>query len=291
MEITHVFRGSEWLPTFPLHVLLYEAFGWEQPVWAHLSLFLNPSGKGKLSKRQSEGKKGAQAVFVKGLGELGYLPEAVNNWIALMGWSFDDRREDFTLQDLIDSFSIDKLKPSPAAVNFSKLDHFNGVYVRELPLDEFVERIAPFYELQGLTAQPEELLKIAPLIQERIKTLDEAPAISGFFFQSTVRPSAEALIGKNMSVGETLTALQSSAALLEAADPFTAAVLEPPMRELADELALKAGQLFGILRIVVTGQRVSPPLFETMEILGKSMVLDRIETSIGDLESSAASSS
>ncbi len=130
MGITHVLRGSEWLPTFPLHVLIYQAFGWQQPTWIHLSVFLNPSGKGKLSKRHSDTQGGAHAIFVNELHSAGYLPEAVLNWTALMGWSFDDHTEFFPLDRLTEAFSIEKLKPSPAAVNFGKLDHFNGLYIR-----------------------------------------------------------------------------------------------------------------------------------------------------------------
>jgi glutamyl-tRNA synthetase len=126
MKITHVLRGSEWLPTFPLHSLIHKAFGWEEPVWVHLSVFLKPSGKGKMSKREAmDLAKDGKSIFIKDLRELGYIPEAVVNWIALMGWSYDDHTEFFLLDDLIEKFSLDKLNPSPAAINFTKFDHFN----------------------------------------------------------------------------------------------------------------------------------------------------------------------
>jgi glutamyl-tRNA synthetase len=131
MNITHVLRSSEWLPTFPLHVLIYQAFEWEQPVWVHLSVFLNPSGKGKMSKRHAvDPKGGVSSIFTLDMRDLGYLPEAVVNWLALMGWSYDDHTELFSLDELVDKFSLAKLTPSPAAVNFGKLDHFNGLYIR-----------------------------------------------------------------------------------------------------------------------------------------------------------------
>jgi glutamyl-tRNA synthetase len=281
MKITHVFRGSEWLSTFPLHVLIYEAFGWDQPLWAHLSLFLNPTGKGKLSKRHAiEPKHGAKSVYVLDLREMGYLPEAVNNWIALMGWAYDDHTEIFTMQELIDKFSLEKLSPSPAAVNYSKLDHFDGIHIRALSEDAFFDRIRPFFIRAGYIVDDDLLRKIGLIIQERIRTLEEAVEIAGFFFEREVDPNSEELIGKNMSVEETSSALKSALALLQDLPSLGSTDLEADLRNLAEKLALKAGQLFGILRIAVTGQRVSPPLIESMEIIGKDVVLERISSAI-----------
>ena len=284
MKITHVFRGSEWLSTFPLHVLIYEAFGWDQPLWAHLSLFLNPTGKGKLSKRHTiDPKHGAKSVYVRDLRDMGYLPEAVNNWIALMGWAYDDHTEIFSMQELIDKFSMEKLSPSPAAVNFSKLDHFDGIHIRALAEETFFDRIRPFFINAGYTVDDDLLRKIGPIIQERIRTLEEAVEISGFFFESEVDPNSDELIGKKMSVEETSSALKSALALLQDLPSFESTELEADLRNLAENLGLKAGQLFGILRIAVTGQRVSPPLIESMEIIGKDIVLERISSAIEKL--------
>ena len=175
MQITHVFRGSEWLPTFPLHGLIHRAFGWEEPAWVHLSVFLKPSGKGKMSKREkADLMKDGYSIFIKDLQELGYLPEAVNNWIALMGWSFDDHTEFFSLPDLVDKFSLRKLNPSPAAINFTKLDHFNGLHIRSLKAEDLAARIKPFFISKGLNPDDATLLKIAPIIQEHIATLDKS---------------------------------------------------------------------------------------------------------------------
>ena len=146
MQITHVIRGSEWLATFPLHALIIRAFGWEEPEWVHLSVFLKPSGKGKMSKREAvELVKDGYSIFIKDLKGLGYLPEAVINWIALMGWGYDDHTELFTLQELIQKFSLEHLTPSPAAINFTKLDYFNGLYIRNLSSSELTTRIKPFF--------------------------------------------------------------------------------------------------------------------------------------------------
>ena len=278
MKITHVLRGSEWLPTFPLHVLIYEAFGWQQPIWIHLSVLLNPSGKGKLSKRSAvDPKSGAKAVFVNDLREMGYLPQAVINWISLMGWSFDDHSEFFPMDDLIGKFSIEKLSPSPAAVNFSKLDHFNGLYIRSMSTDELAEQLLPFFALAEIDADLTEIKVLVPLIQERIRTLDEAVDMAGFFFQPDVHPEPSELIGKKMSAQESAHAAERAHEVIQALSESEFEQLEHALRDLADELGIKAGQLFGILRVAVTGQKVSPPLIESMVIIGKKIVLARIE--------------
>ncbi len=277
MKITHVVRTAEWLPTFPLHVLLYRAFGWPQPEWIHPSVFLNPSGKGKLSKRDSAGAKGGVgAIFTLDLREMGYLPEAVLNWMALMGWAYDDHTELFGLEDLIEKFSVGGLNPSPAAVNYSKLDHFNGLYIRSLETTELAARIQPFFIKAGIEADRERLERIAPIIQERIRTLDETVDMAGFFFRDEIEPDPEGLVGKKMTAGESARALRSSLEVIAALPSMEIGLLEAALRELADAMGLKAGQLFGILRMAVTGQRVSPPLIESMEIVGRSLVLERI---------------
>ena len=131
MKITHVIRGSEWLPSLPLHVLIIRAFGWPEPEWVHLSVFLKPSGKGKMSKRESADLiKDGHSIFVKDLEDLGYLPEAVVNWVALMGWSYDDHTEIFSLPEMVEKFSLEKLNPSPAAINFTNFYYFYGYYIR-----------------------------------------------------------------------------------------------------------------------------------------------------------------
>lgn len=281
MDITHVFRGSEWLPTFPLHVLIYEAFEWEQPVWIHLSLFLNPSGKGKLSKRHAiDPKGGVKSVYALDLRDIGYLPEAVNNWCSLMGWSYDDHTEIFSMEDLIKKFTIDKLSPSPAAVNFSKLDHFNGIHIRGLSFQELGERVLPIFEEAGYEIKQEVFDRIIPLIQERIRTLDEAVEMAGFFFKETIQPEPSLLIGKDMTALDSAKAAQRAYEVIEALPTMEVDEVEAALRKLADELDLKAGQLFGILRIAVTGQRVSPPLIESMEVIGKLKVLERLKSAV-----------
>ncbi len=281
MKITHVIRGSEWLPTFPLHSLLYKAFGWEEPVFIHLSLFLKPSGKGKMSKRESaELIQDGYSIFIRELKDLGYLPEAVINWIALMGWSYDDHTEFFTMKDLEEKFSIDHLNPSPAAINFTKFDHFNGLHIRALRDDDLARRIEPFFASAGYKTDTEKLTKIAPLIKERIATLDEAVDMAGFFFKDEVELTVEDLIQKGLTQEQTLTIAREIQGLLEKFQTVELDVVEPPMRELVQKLGYSVGQVFGVLRVAVTGQRVSPPLFESMEIIGREKVIQRVKRAI-----------
>lgn len=278
MKITHVIRGSEWIPTLPLHHLIIKAFGWEEPQWVHLSLFLKPDGKGKLSKRESaELMKDGYSIFLTDLIDLGYLPEAVVNWIVLMGWSLDDHTDIFTMDDLIKGFSLEHLNPSPAAINFMKLDHFNGVHIRQLSLEELARRVKPFFLKAGIDADDATLLKIAPIIQERMVTLDESVALAGFFFRPTVEPTVEDLIQKGLNAAQCAEIAEKSYAVLAALPEISPTVGEPEMRELVAELGLKPAQVFGVLRVATTGQRVSPPLFESMEIIGKDTVLARIK--------------
>ncbi len=281
MHITHVLRSSEWLSTFPLHAHIIRAFGWREPVFVHLSVFLKPSGKGKMSKRESAALlQDGYSIFIKDLEKLGYLPEAVVNWIALMGWSYDDKSEFFTMQDLIEKFSLDHLNPSPAAINFTKFDHFNGLHIRHLTIEDLATRIKPFLINVGLKVDDQKLIQITPIIQERLVTLDDAVEMAGFFFRDQLEYDASLLIGKNMSADESLKALAECQQLIANLDFRKKEDLEMSLRALAEQLGVKAGQLFGILRIAVTGQSVSPPLIESMMILGKVRVMESIETAI-----------
>jgi glutamyl-tRNA synthetase len=285
MGISHVLRGSEWLSTLPLHGHIIRAFGWEEPVFAHLSLFLKPSGKGKMSKRDTaQAMQDGHSIFISDMADLGFLPEAVLNWIALMGWSYDDRTEFFTLADIVEKFSLDKLNPSPSAINFTKLDHFNGLHIRSLAMDDLACRVKPFFVKAGYPVDDAKLRRIVPILRERIVTLDDAVPMAGFFFQEEVHPKPEELVGKGLTPAASAAAARQAVEFLAALPEITTETAEEPLRLLAEQLGLKPGQLFGILRVAVTGQTVSPPLFESMAIIGKDKVLERIRNAIGLLE-------
>jgi glutamyl-tRNA synthetase len=285
MKITHVIRGSEWLSTFPLHAHIIRAFGWDEPEWVHLSVFLKPSGKGKMSKRESADLlKDGYSIYIKDLEDLGYLPEAVVNWIALMGWSYDDHTEFFTLADLIEKFDLDRLNPSPAAINFSKLDHFNGLHIRALARPDLAARLRPFLEKAGYQVDDERLYQIAPIVQERLVTFDDIVEVAGFFFEETVNPKLEDLVGKNMTAAASAQAVRKAYELLNGLAEIDPHEAEQPLRDLTGQLGLKPGQFFGILRVAVTGRKVSPPLLESMAVIGKKKVLERLKNAAQLLE-------
>ena len=284
MGITHVMRGSEWLPTFPLHVNIIRAFGWDEPVWIHLSIFLKPSGKGKLSKRDSEqAMKDGQSLFVDDMKDLGYTPEGVLNWIALMGWGVAED-DVMTLDQMVERFSIDSLTPSPAATNFQKLHHFNGTHIRLMTNEDLSARIKPYILEAGLSVQDETLLKVTPLIRERLVTLDDCLAFASFFFKENVEPVPEELIAKGLDANQSAQIARKAIEVFSGLPELTHATGEPPMRAYVEESGYKAGQVFGLLRTAVTGQKVSPPLFESMEIVGKDKVLERLKKAAEILE-------
>jgi glutamyl-tRNA synthetase len=281
MRITHVIRSSEWLPTAPLHSMIHRAFGWKEPVWVHLSVFLKPSGKGKMSKRDAaELVKDGHSIFIKELEKLGYLPDAVLNWIALMGWSYDDHTEFFTKDELIEKFSLEKLNPSPAAINFQKFDYFNANYIRSLENEDLATRIRPFFEELGITIDFPTLVKIAPIIKERLITLDDAIDMAGFFFKDFPRIEVDQLIGKGMTKEQSAQVIATTLNVFKKLPILEKELTEPEMREVIEKEGWSAGQAFGILRMAITGQKVSPPLFESTDIIGKDVVLERLESAL-----------
>ena len=284
MKITHVLRSAEWLPTFPLHVQVVRAFGWDEPVWAHLSIFLKPSGKGKMSKRDSAAAmKDGHSIFVDDLKDLGYIPEGVLNWIGLMGWGVAED-ELMALDQMIERFSIDTLTPSPAAVNFQKLDHFNGSHIRLLSTEDLTARIKPYFTGADLEVQNDVLLKITPLIRERLVTLDDCLAFASFFFKEDVQPNPEDLIAKGLDAKQSAEIAKKVYEILVTLPDISHQTAEPPLRAYVESSGLSANQVFGVLRVAVTGQKVSPPLFESMEIIGTENVLQRLKMAIEMLE-------
>jgi glutamyl-tRNA synthetase len=284
MEITHVLRGSEWLSTFPLHVNIVRAFGWEEPTWIHLSLFLKPTGKGKMSKRESaQAIKDGHSFFIDDMKALGYIPEGVLNWIALMGWGVAED-DVMTLDQMVERFSIDSLTPSPAAINYQKLDHFNGMHIRMLTNEDLAARIKPFLMGAGLDVAEELLLRVTPLIRERLVTLDDSLAFAKFFFEENVNPNPEELTAKGLDAKQSAAIARKAHEILSALPEVSHQTAEPPMREYVEQSGLNANQVFGIVRVAVTGQKVSPPLFESMEIIGREKVLARLSRAAELLE-------
>ena len=280
MEITHILRGDEWLSSVPLHVNLYDALGWEIPVFAHLPLILDPSGVGKLSKRKKRGEGGEELLtFIREYREAGYLPEAMFNFLAGMGWAYSPDTDLFTRQQAIDKFDLADINPAAGALPLSKLEWMNGHYIRGLDPEDLAERLLPF--LAESLGQPVEALwrnpalpVLVPLIQERLKTLDEAAELIDFAFVEEISYDPQMLVAKGLTPAQSLAALQAAGSLLTEL-PFTEVGMDVPLRGLADRLGVKVGQLFGILRVATTGKNVAPPLFGSMIALGRERTLAR----------------
>ena len=286
MGITHIMRADEWISTAPRHVRLYEALGWEMPAIAHLPVVLDPSGKGKMSKRKKTGPGGREMpVLVRDFRAAGYLPEAMFNFLALVGWSYDGHTEMMTREEIIERFSVKHINPAPAAFNYDKLDHMNGVYIRGLTADDLADRMMPFLEEAGLDADRETVVRIAPLIQERLKRLDEAPGMVDFFFVEELPDyDPHLLIPKKMDAAGARVLLGQARAVLAEVSPFTHDPLETALRGLAETMGVKVGQLFAPIRVAACGRAVAPPLFGTLEILGRERVLERLDLGLEKLE-------
>jgi len=259
---------------------MYRALGFEPPQFAHLPMILG-ADRAKLSKRHG-------AVSITEYYEQGYLPEAMVNFLALLGWSLDDRTEVLSRQELIDNFSLERVSKTAAVFNRDKLNWMNGVYIRGLTADEFFEAVEPYLmtdKLAGetLISSEEYVRNILPLVQERARTLAEVTELTQFFFVDELDYDTNLLVGKDMSPQSAIQALEASQQRLGQLEVFAAESLEGVLRPLAVELGLKTGQLFGTLRVATTGRTAAPPLFQTMAVLGKERCLKRIETALDKL--------
>jgi glutamyl-tRNA synthetase len=285
MLISHVLRAEEWLPSLPRHWALYGALGFERPLFAHVPVILAPD-RSKLSKRHG-------ATSISEFRKNGYLPQAMVNFLALMGWSLDDKTEIFSKQDLVKHFTIERVAKSPAIFNVEKLDWMNGLYLREVSSEQLADALLTFWSdvaPHGFDREPdrETLVRAAPLINERMKSLADAAALIRFLFTDDLVYETDSLVQKKMDASGTLAGLERALSVLKRADPFEAPTLESSLRALAEELELKPGQLFGSLRAATTGQRISPPLFESMELLGKSRTIRSVEEAITKLKKAGA---
>jgi glutamyl-tRNA synthetase len=278
MGVTHIMRAQEWLPSTPLHVLLYQACGWQPPKYCHLPMVLGQDGQ-KLSKRH-----GATRVYE--FKQRGYLPEAVINYLALLGWSFDDSREFFSLPELQELFSLDRLNKAPAVFDYRKLDWFNGMYIRRLSAERLAELLCPFLQERGWIGKPpsaEEWSRVAglvPLVQERLTVLSDVTALTVFLFEEVQTPAAEDLIPRRLDRQKAIEVLRAAAAELEKLGERSAEENENRFRELAGSLEVKLGDLLMPVRVAVTGSRVSPPLFESIRLLGTGKALSRIHRAV-----------
>jgi glutamyl-tRNA synthetase len=292
MEITHVLRGEEWLPSAPIHQLLYEAFGWEPTAFVHLPVILDPSGKGKMSKRKPivDGKE--YPVFVHEFIEGGYLPEAMFNFLANIGWSYNADQDVYTREEAVAAFDIANINPTAGAVPYTKLDWMNGLYIRNLPVEELQNRLAPYLAQQlGMNnlelADDETLRALTPIIQERIKTLTEAAPLVDWAFvpaSAIVYDNAELFIPKKMDASQTLEILRTGLGTITSVETFDAPSLEAAFRADTERAGVKVGPWLQPFRVALTGKTVAPPLFESMVVLGREETILRVQNAMRALE-------
>jgi len=257
-EITHVVRGQDHVSNTPKQLRILEAIGADLPAYAHVPLLNGPDGR-KLSKRHG-------AITVEDFRAQGYISEAMVNFLALLGWSYDDRTEIMSREELVERFSLERVGKSAAVFDYDKLTHLNGVYLRALPPDEYAARLVAYLREQGYEWDEELVRRVAPLVQEKIATLGEFPAFAGFFF-ARVQPEDETGDG---------AVLPAATEALASVEPFEAERIEEALRALAERLGLKPREAFQPIRLALTGSKVSPGLFESLEVLGKEESLARL---------------
>jgi glutamyl-tRNA synthetase len=255
--ITHVIRGQDHVSNTPKQLRILEAIGADLPAYAHVPLLNGPDG-GKLSKRHG-------AITVEEFRAQGYIPEAFVNFLALLGWSYDDHTEIMSREELVERFTLERVGKSAAVFDYDKLTHLNGVYLRALPPEEYADRLVAYLREQGYEWNEELIRKVAPLVQEKIATLGEFPAFAGFFF---ARVESEGEVD-----GAVLPAASEA---LAAVEPFEAERIEAALREVAERLDLKPREAFQPIRLALTGSNVSPGLFESLEVLGREESLSRL---------------
>jgi glutamyl-tRNA synthetase len=263
--ITHVIRGPDHVSNTPKQINILRGLGADVPVYAHVPNVNGGDGR-KLSKRHG-------AVTVEEFRANGYLPEALVNFLALLGWSYDDRTTIMSRDELVERFSLDRVGGSAATFDYQKLDWMNGVYVRALPADEFAERVVAYLRERGIDWDAELVRRAAPLVQEKIETLRRFPEFVRFLFEPVEPVDGFDEVGRRM--------LERSASALADVEPFEAEPIERALRTTADELGLKPRQAFRPIRVAVTGSTVSPGLFESLELLGRDESLERIRRAAG----------
>jgi glutamyl-tRNA synthetase len=261
--ITHVIRGADHVSNTPKQLQILRALGAEPPIYAHVPDVLGTDGK-KLSKRH-----GAQSV--EDFRDDGYIPEALVNFLARLGWAYDDKTEVFSREELLELFSLERVSSSPAVFDYEKLSWLNGVHLRNLPPEVYAERVLTYLRQHGIDWDEELVRRAAPLVQEKIETLSQFPDYVRFLFED-VAPDESLLDGR---------VLGPAVEVLAELEPFDSAAIEGALRELAERLELKPREAFQPIRVAVTGSKVSPGLFESIELLGRGQTLARLRAGAG----------
>jgi glutamyl-tRNA synthetase len=260
--ITHVIRGDDHVSNTPKQLVVLHALGTDPPVYAHVPSVFGEDGR-KLSKRHG-------AVSIDEFRDAGYVPEALMNFLALLGWAPDGETTIMSRDELVERFSLERVGSSPATFDYAKLDWMNGVYLRALPTDAYGDRLVAFVRERGLDWPEEVVRAAAPLVQEKIARLGEFPAFAGFLFHD-VEPDTDALDSRVLVAAE---------AALASVEPWSAEAIEPALKALCEELGEKPRTVYAPIRVAVTGSRVSPGLYESLELLGKEASLRRLRASL-----------
>lgn len=282
MKISHVTRGDEWLSSAPLHFQLWQAFGWERPLYIHMPVILNPSGKGKLSKRTQSFQDGQWQVLVKveEYQEQGYIPAAVNNFIANVGWSSGDDQEIFTVEEIIPRFDLADVNAAPTSLPYAKLDWINGQHIQQMDDLELAKAIKPFLEAAGYEVNIESLLAVVPSMKVRLKRLTEAEEFLHFLFadDETFDLTVDDLVHKQLPPDAALSGYEQVRTFVQTTEAYDLETISAAVMQIAESVSLtgKAGPFLGKLRLAVTGQQVSPPVFESMLALGRERTAARM---------------
>jgi glutamyl-tRNA synthetase len=280
MEISHVIRADEWLPSTPIHIMLYDALGWEKPKFCHVAPVLSPTDGKKYSKRHG-------AVSVSEFIDGGYLPEALLNFLALIGWSpgEGDVQEIFTQDELIKKFSIEHVNKAGGMFATEKLIWMNGQYIRALSIEELQKRVMPFIEKAGIKADPAKIALILPAIQDRLQTLAEAPGFVEFLFVDKLEREMKSILSKGVDNDKAIQILSAAKDKLSATE-FSIEALDTMLKDFPKELGLPTGAVLGAVRIATTGKKITPPLVNSLFVLGKELSLQRIQETIEILQQS-----
>ncbi len=271
MEISHVLRADEWLSTAPIHLLIFEALNWTLPVFAHLPPVLGSDGK-KLSKRHG-------ATFLASFREAGYLPEAILNFMALIGWSAGEGEEQeiFSMDELARRFTLERVNNAGGVFSYDKLNWMNGMYIRALAPEDLQARLTPFLAAAGLNVDAEKLARIVTHVQPRMQLLPDAVPLVDFLFKDAIERDLPAMLKKGMDAPTARRICTDAAVALAALRSFDAASIEAAMKELAERVGGKSGPVFMVLRIAVTGKTVTPPLWESIHALGQAAAVARLQ--------------
>ncbi len=283
MEISHVLRAQEWVPSTPLHLLIYGAFGWDPPQFAHLPMVMGKDGS-KLSKRHG-------STSLVEFRRQGYLSEAVTNYISLLGWSLDDSREFFTRDDLESLFTLERINKAPAVFDYRKLEWFNGQYLRDLPEERLTAELLPYIQEAGWAQSPasaadrDRLVALLPLIRERLKVLSDVVPLLRFVYEEVQQWPLEELIPKQADAASAAVWLDAAWQVVVQTGTDDEQTLDDALRVAAEKLDTKLGNLLMPLRVAITGSRVSPPLVGSIRELGMERAAARVAGARRVLES------